>query len=436
MSKWTLRQIEWICFVQFLFDLRKHASQDLQLEVFLVMQAVAASLDKTDLIVQSRDELEQDFVARIAVVDESIPVLLDHLGESFLGVEEALPFQPRPPVLEEFPRLRLAAIIPNLPEELLQQIGGVELFVRREQSLDVLGFRAPEVVRMGTQGLVLVLAERAALDAEPGAFLFGHLVARRSEMIQDVELDEQDRPLWGAPSGRGGERLPHVYHQKVYPAGLLVPERLVELVRAPLEAIFLGETGRLLPMQVDDRKAIDMPLAERKLADPQRKGTGLGGALELHAPVAHLQALDRLAIENHLPGNVLDFTDVAAVTYATRKALGAQRILQHELQSVALHLPAPTAFDPPPFQVQVNPVRTAGQIMNPSPGIVVPASINRATCGADRFFSRRTKATIRTCGSPNKPCTVALVRNPGNVYPSTRRRVLGAFGLPARFIGC
>ena len=139
-------------------------------------------------------------------------------------------------------------------------------------------------------------------------------------------------------------------------------------------------------MQVADHNAIDVTLAGGDLVDPQRLGAKLGGALELHSHVAHLQALYRLPIEIHPLGDVLDRAGAAAAPDIAGKALGMQRVLQQEFQPLALHLPAPTAVDPPNFQVQVNPVRTAGQIPNPSPRTVVPASLNRATCAADRFF--------------------------------------------------
>ncbi len=375
------------------------------------MQTVGSPLDDTDVVVQSLDEPEGDLVARIAVGGDAVPVPVDHLGELLVGLE-ALPFQLRPPVLEEFPRPRLAAIVPYLPEGFLQQIGGVEPFVRGEQSLEVLARRALEVVRMSEQGVLLALDERAAFAAEPRVFLLAHLVERIAEVTQDVELVEQDRRLGSVPGGRVAERLPHVHDRKTHPAGLLFPEKPVELVHALLGAIFPAEPDRPLPMQVADHDAIDVTLADGDLVDPQRLGTGLGGALELHPHVAHLQTLDRLPIEIHLLGDVLDRAGAAAATDIAGKTLRVQRVLQQELQPLALHLPAPTAVDPPHFQVQVNPVRTARQIPNPSPRTVVPGPVSHATCAADSFFLPPTRVTNRARGSPNRPCTFALRRSP------------------------
>ena len=89
------------------------------------MQTVGSPLDETDLVVQSLDEPERDPVARIAGGGDGGPLPVDHLGELLVGLE-ALPFQLRPPVLEELAR------------------------------------RALEVVRISEQGVLLVLDERAA----------------------------------------------------------------------------------------------------------------------------------------------------------------------------------------------------------------------------------------------------------------------------------
>ena len=71
-------------------NLRQHAGQDLQPKVFLVAQAVGATLDDADLVVQSFDEAERDFVLGLAVGGDAVPVPLDHVGEVLVGLQ-ALP---------------------------------------------------------------------------------------------------------------------------------------------------------------------------------------------------------------------------------------------------------------------------------------------------------------------------------------------------------
>ena len=133
----VLREIVWVGFAQILSELRKHsgqdlhAGQDLQVEALLVVQTVGSSLDDTDFVVQSLDEAERDFVARIEVGGDAVPVSVDDLGELLVGLE-ALPFQLRLPALEEIPRPRRAARVLHLPERLLHQICGIEPFVGHE----------------------------------------------------------------------------------------------------------------------------------------------------------------------------------------------------------------------------------------------------------------------------------------------------------------
>ncbi len=119
-----------------------------------------------------------------------------------------------------------------------------------------------------------------------------------------------------------------------------------------------------LLMQVADHDAIDVALADGDLLDPQRLGTGLEGALELRSHVAHLQALDRLPIEIHLLGDVLDRPGAAAAPDIAGKALGVQRVLQQELQPLALHLAALSAVDPP---INIQPPAPSATIMNGNP---------------------------------------------------------------------
>ena len=60
---------------------------------------------------------------------------INHFGE-FLKRFESLPLQARTPVLEEASRPALALVVPELAEGLLEQIGGVQALVGREQRLE------------------------------------------------------------------------------------------------------------------------------------------------------------------------------------------------------------------------------------------------------------------------------------------------------------
>ena len=113
------------------------ARQDLQLEVLLVMQSVGAALDQADFVVQALDEPEGDLVVGMTVRGNSIPMPVDQLGELLVRLQ-ALPLQLSAPVFEELTSPGLAGVIPQLCEGLLEQVGGVQTLVGRQQQLEVL----------------------------------------------------------------------------------------------------------------------------------------------------------------------------------------------------------------------------------------------------------------------------------------------------------
>ena len=321
-----------------------------------------------DLVVQYLDEPERDLVAWIAVGGDAGPVPIDHFGELLVGLE-AFPFQLRPLVLEELPCPRLAAIVLHLPERVLQQICGVEPSVGCEQPLEVLACQTLEVVGMGEQSVLLALDERALCG-----------------------------PSFPRETGRT-----HPCSARSDP-----PRRT---------------RSAALPMQVADHDAIDVALADGGLVDPPlRLGTRLGGALELRSHVAHLQALDRLPIEIHLLGDVLGRPSAAAAPDLAGKALCVQRVLQQELQPLALHLATdgsrPAAL---PAPGRSGTARTADSELAAACG---PTSLDEPCRRC-----RRLLYPCRTSGSPNNPCTVALGRRPRKVYASTWRRALRVLGI-------
>lgn len=70
----------------------KHACEDLEPQIFLVAQALCAVLDDADLVVEALDEAEREFVFRLAVGGDAIPMPIGHLGELFIRFEP-LPLQ-------------------------------------------------------------------------------------------------------------------------------------------------------------------------------------------------------------------------------------------------------------------------------------------------------------------------------------------------------
>src|ERR1019366_6750429 len=100
-------------------ECRQHACKHFQAEIFLVAQAVGATLEDANLVVEAFDKAERDLVLRLAVGGDAVPMTVDHLGELLVGFEP-LPFQAGAPVLEEAPRPSLALVVPELSEGFLQ----------------------------------------------------------------------------------------------------------------------------------------------------------------------------------------------------------------------------------------------------------------------------------------------------------------------------
>jgi hypothetical protein len=78
---------------------------------------------------------------------------LDHIGKLLVGLQP-LPFEAGAPILEELPRPCLAVVIPQLPEALLEQVGGIEPLVRGQEL-----FEGPFAI----EGEVLAVREQRVL---------------------------------------------------------------------------------------------------------------------------------------------------------------------------------------------------------------------------------------------------------------------------------
>src|SRR5689334_22812667 len=113
---------------------RQHRSKDFQSQIFFVPKAIGTPLDDTNLVVESLDESQRDFVFGSAVSGHAIPMTFNHLGKFLIG-SKPLPFERRLPVLKETPGPAFALVAPQLTERLLEQIRAVQAFVGPEQSL-------------------------------------------------------------------------------------------------------------------------------------------------------------------------------------------------------------------------------------------------------------------------------------------------------------
>ena len=112
----------------------QHAGKHLEAQVILVAESVGAALDDADLVVESFDETQGDFVVGMAVRGDAVPVTFNHLSELLVGFQ-ALPFECVAPVLEETSRPTFTLIAPQLAEGLLEQISGIQSLVGGEEPL-------------------------------------------------------------------------------------------------------------------------------------------------------------------------------------------------------------------------------------------------------------------------------------------------------------
>ena len=110
----------------------QHACEHFEAKVFLVAQSVCTALDDADLVVESFNESERDLIFGLAVGGDPSPMTLNHFGELLVG-RKRLPFQARPPVLEEAPRPTFGVVVPELAEGFLEPASPVEPVVGREQ---------------------------------------------------------------------------------------------------------------------------------------------------------------------------------------------------------------------------------------------------------------------------------------------------------------
>ena len=101
---------------------RQHAGEDFQAQVFLIAEAVRASLDGAELVVESFHESERHLILFVAVGLDAVPMRSDHVGKAFVG-SETLPAERITPVLEKASRPGRLLVLPKLIERLLQQVG-------------------------------------------------------------------------------------------------------------------------------------------------------------------------------------------------------------------------------------------------------------------------------------------------------------------------
>src|SRR5713101_1280767 len=161
---------------------RQHAGEDLEPQVLFVAEAVGATLEHADLVVQPLDEAERDLVLRAAVRGDAVPVPINHRGELLVG-PQALPLEGGPPVLEEAASPALPAVVPELAERLLEQVRSIQPLVGGEQRLERPPAAEGQVLAVRQQGVLLPLDEPALPPGHARVLALADLVERVAQMV-------------------------------------------------------------------------------------------------------------------------------------------------------------------------------------------------------------------------------------------------------------
>src|SRR6266852_2715645 len=402
-------------------DLRQHAGEDLEAEVLFVAEAVRATLEDPDLVVQALDEAEGDLVLGVAVGREPVPVPVHHRRELLVGTQ-ALPPQGDAPGLEEATRPGLAAVVPELPERFLEQVGDVEPLVGAEQRRERLTATERQVLAVGQQRVLLAFDEAALTARQPGVLALADLIARVAQMAQDVELVEQEAGLGGMARRRQAKRLPHVHDDEANPRGFAKAEPRVELVQARLRAIGAAKPDRAVANQVADDDAIGLALLDRDLVEAEHPRPGRPRPAQLLAHVLLLERLHGGPVEPQLLGHIADRRGPTAPPHVEGEALRVEGRVGQKGEALLLHRAARATGHAPDFDVEVDAQVAAREIANAPAPAIVPAVLHPPAGAARGFFDRRVSVMMRARGSPNTPMTVGLGRNPGKRYASHSRR--------------
>jgi hypothetical protein len=395
----------------------EHASENLQSQIFFVSQPRCASLDDTDLIVQAFHEAERDFVLGFAVSGDSIPMSINHLGK-FLVRFQALPSQACAPVLEESPCPCVTVVVPELIEDLFEQVGGVQVFVGRQQRLEGLPAPKGEILAVRQQRVFLPFDETAVTPTEPCVFTFSYRVQRLPQVAHSVKLVKQNRCLRRVCHGPVAKRSPHVHHRQANASAFLPAKPLVEHRHTCLGAILATKLDRAVSNQVAHYDAISAVFAYRDLADANGFGSLHAGFCKLCMPMRHFKFLDRMPIQAQLSGNTLDFCTAAAPSNLERKALGIKGVIGQKREMLALHVPTTLAQHASHFEVEINAAIGAGKTANQARTAVVATRVRATTDSTGVFFERRTRVMTRAFGSRKTPRIILGGGKPRNAYAS------------------
>ena len=354
---------------------------------------------------------------------------INHFGK-FLVRFQALPFQACAPVLEKLPCPCVTLVVPELIEDLFEQVGDVQVFVGRQQRLEGLPALKSHGLAVRQQRVFLPFDETAVTPTEPCVFTFSYRVQRLSQLAHDVKLVKQNHCLRRVCHGPVGKRSPHVHHRQATASAFLPAKPLVEHRHTGLGAILATQLDRAVSNQVAHYDAISAAFAHRDLADANGLGSLPAGFCKLCMHMLHFKFLDRMPIQARLLGNILDFCTAAAASNVERKALGIKGVIGQKREMLALHVPTTLAQHASHFELEINAAIGAGKTANQARPAVVATRVRATTVSAGVFFEQRTRVMTRAFGSRKTPRIVCGGGKPRNAYASHSRGFrLAAFSL-------
>ncbi len=376
-------------------------------------------MDDTDFVVQSLDEAQRDFVLRLTVSGDPIPMTLDHLSELLVRFEP-LPLETCAPVFKEASRPRLAFITPQLAEGFFEKIGSVQPLIGRQQAFERATPFQSEIDPTREQGVLLPLDVAAPFARQARVVALSELVEHLVQMARDVKLVEQDRRLRRLGLSGIAKGLPHVHYRQADAAVLVLCQSCKELLHARLRAIAPAEPNRAASQQIAHHDAVGMALADGDLVNADHFRCGITRFGKLRGHVLLVQLFHRVPVELQFRRHLLDARLPAAPSDVVGKALGVEGIVGQKLQAFALHFAAVAAENAPHFECQPDAHVPARQVAHAPGSAIVEARVRSATGSTDCFFERRVRRMTRALGSPNTPRRRAWGQKPAKRYASSR----------------
>lgn len=338
----------------------QRTAEDLQAEVLLIADTVAATLDDADFVVEALDKAERHFVLGCAVRGDAIPVAFDQRGK-LLERAKPLPAEGAAPCLEELPRPRDAAVLPELPELLLQHVGCVQPLVRREQGREGASLFGAEIGPMGEQDVLLALDELSVVAIrQPFVLGLPDLIHRLAQLPQDMELVVENGGLRRVPLRRVAEGPPHVHDRdldRLTPGGA---ELGVELGHARVRPIHAPEPDRASDLQVTDDDPVDMAFANGDFVDADDARRWRPCAVELLLHIGHVHGLHGMPIEPQVGRHFSERHATTQLPHVPREPPRVVRVLGEPRQPLLFHATTRRTADPPDIHGQEHPQIAAG----------------------------------------------------------------------------